>query len=146
MTAPQAPRRQRHATHDAVRAQRLLRVSRAARLEPTARPQQRGDRRAVEAYQKEEDGFHRRASCRARLASSCAVGPNPAPAADGRATTTRSSPGGSVGRSLRQPSPIPRLTRLRTTALPTFLLTVTPTRLAGGEPADPGAARRANNR
>jgi hypothetical protein len=38
------------------------------------------------------------------------------------------------------------LTRLRTTALPTFLLTVTPTRHSPAAPATVGGARRANSK
>lgn len=54
------------------------------------------------------------------------ISPNVAVAAAGRAENIRSVPGFTCTSLARRPSLINRLTRLRTVALPTFLLTEKP--------------------
>src|SRR6266404_452975 len=141
MAAQEAPAREPEPVQNAVRGDRLLGVRRAAGLEPAAGPDGRGHGPPIEPKEEEDESFHLiPRSRRARLASSAAVGPYPACAAEGRATTTRSRPAGSSRCMRRQLSFTQRLTWLRSTAPPTFRLTVTPSRAGPGSPS----ARRAN--
>src|SRR5665647_2255189 len=120
IAAQQAPRGQTEAADGAVLTQRLHGVVGARRVVPAARPQQRRDRVLVHPDEGDEDLAHEpwtssRTPARATSSSRC-----------GRAITTRSY---SSARCPAQPwkaSRSRRLTRLRTTAPPSFFETDSP--------------------
>ena len=150
MAAQQAGAAPASAPPGAVRPDRLLGVRRAGRLEPAARPEQRRGAPAPAAA-----GTHEPAPSRTRSIDGVTyLGPRRrASAASSRQIAAVSGVGGrgprhhdevQPGRRTRRVrrrthSRIQRLTRLRTTAPPTFRLTVMPTRPAARErerPAD----------
>src|SRR5215213_5528365 len=120
-------------------------VGAAGRVEPAPRGQRRADRPRVEANQAEELARdHRRAtrspSRRSRPAtrSRCSTADS-ASAASGRARTTRSAEEGNRESSEATTARSLRVTRWRTTELPTALPTTKPARAPGGVIGDAGA-------
>ena len=130
MAAPgDAADRQRQAAPGAVDAQGVDGVVRARRLEPAGGGQDRGQGQLVQADEGDhgagEEAWAMRRRERSRsLRISCSV----ASAARFLAMITMSWPSGNHALFWRKTSFTLRRIRLRTTALPTFLLTVTPSR------------------
>lgn len=150
MTAGQPFRRQPNTAHGSMTLHGFDRVMRAARFEATSRPEPGRDERLIDpdrGYQQPaHEPAHAAPSCardwtaaRARRESSSAAASCPSRAAAERPITTQSSPAPSDPWRTRNHSRIRRLTRLRTTARPTFRLTVIPRRLPG---VSAGAAPR----
>lgn len=138
MTPSQPSQHETGATHETVPLDRQLGIARAARLESTRRRQPGRDQGAIGAKQEytEPAGHRRRCAAqssttpalRARRHRTPPISLPESRAASERPITTRSTPPTRHRRERRNHSRTRRFTRLRTTARPTFRLTVTPSR------------------
>ena len=132
------------AAQHAVRLQRLLGIGRAGRVVPAGLRRERRDHPPVEPQRcqdnREQGPLHegtcsapasaiRSAAAPRSAASSC----DEAPAAAGSARTTTRSPFGHWGTAEAHTARSRRATRWRMTALPTDLLTISPTRGGSGQ-------------
>ena len=157
-----APGRQPAAPQHPMGSERLNRVGAARRMEPAHRRRKAGDQSLIATDRPDERirGPHRLLrlplrfpprfpfrpplrlpTCANTSRTSSLRASAPAKAALGWAMMTTSQRPRRRHRSCRTASRSHRFTRLRTTALPTFLLTVRPTRLSGSRPGSQSANR-----
>src|SRR5262249_52193764 len=141
VTAQDPPAGEDGALRRAVRLDRLVAVVRAGRVVPADVAEVGGDRLLVEPDQTHQQVLHRRPRSRPGRSSfasapwrSAARTEEGVPAAGGSARTTSSPPAGI--RSMRSATRwrSRRFTRLRTTAVPTALLTTKPARAGAAGP------------
>lgn len=129
MTAQESACCENTALNQAVARNRLVSVVRTTRLVPTKRPKKGRNEQLIDSDQ--SPGQPRNDSldaCHAKIRdSSRSIVASESLGAPRRAMITKSSPGSSSRRS-RNHSRKRRFTRFRSTAFPTFLLTVRPTR------------------